>query len=48
VTTRTGLGRSAVAGPLIVEEYDTTTVIRPGWIARLDDWNNILVERPAR
>lgn len=47
VTTRTGLGRDRVDGPLIVEEYDTTTVIRPDWSARLDVWNNILVERPV-
>jgi N-methylhydantoinase A len=34
-------------GPLIVEEYDSTTVVRPGWRASVDDWNNILLERPA-
>jgi N-methylhydantoinase A len=28
-------------GPLIVEEYDTTTVVRPGWAASRDSWNNI-------
>ena len=33
------------AGPLIVEEYDVTTVVLPGWGARLDDWNNIVLER---
>ena len=31
VTTRTGLRRDPAAGPLIVEEYDTTTVsVRAG------------------
>ncbi|MEL0019548.1 MAG: hydantoinase/oxoprolinase family protein, partial [Rickettsiales bacterium] len=34
-------------GPLIVEEYDSTTVVRPGWRASVDDWNNILLERLA-
>jgi N-methylhydantoinase A len=32
-------------GPLIVEEYDSTTVVRPGWTAALDDWNNIILIR---
>jgi N-methylhydantoinase A len=32
-------------GPLIVEEYDTTVIVRPGWTARLDEWNNIHMER---
>jgi N-methylhydantoinase A len=35
-------------GPLIIEEYDTTTVVRPGWSARLDHWNNIILERDAK
>ena len=35
-----------VAGlPLIVEEYDSTVIVRPGWTARLDGWNNIHIER---
>jgi N-methylhydantoinase A len=34
-----------MAGPVIVEEYDTTTVVPPGWTARTDDWNNLLIER---
>ena len=32
------------AGPLIVEEYDATCVIPPGWRAHLDSSGNILVE----
>ncbi|HEX2171749.1 MAG TPA: hydantoinase/oxoprolinase family protein [Dehalococcoidia bacterium] len=45
-------------GPLIIEEYDATTVIPPGCRARLDDWGNIRItigdvrptndNRPAR
>ena len=42
---RKALGAKPVAGPLIVEEYDVTTVVRPGWSARVDDWNNIICER---
>ncbi len=45
VLPRVGLGEDAMEGPLIVEEYDTTTVVRPGWRARLDSWNNIVIER---
>ena len=45
VLPRAGLGEGAIEGPLIVEEYDTTIVVRPGWRARLDSWNNIVVER---
>ena len=32
-------------GPLVVEEYDTTIVVPPGWRASRDGWNNILVDR---
>ena len=42
---RVALGAATVCGPLIVEEYDTTTVVRPGWSARLDAWNNMHIER---
>ena len=45
VLPRGGLGEEAIEGPLIVEEYDTTIVVRPGWQACLDSWNNIVVER---
>ena len=45
VLPRVGLGEEAMEGPLIVEEYDATTIVRPGWRARLDSWNNIVIER---
>lgn len=49
------LGRAALAdgadqwraGPMIIEEYDTTCVIPPGWEARRDGWNNIHARRVA-
>ncbi len=31
-------------GPLIVEEYDATTVIPPGCTASLDRWSNIVID----
>ncbi|MEW5421461.1 hydantoinase/oxoprolinase family protein [Amorphus sp. 3PC139-8] len=45
VITRVELKDAPRAGPLIVEEYDTTCVIRPGWQASLDHWNNIHLTR---
>jgi N-methylhydantoinase A len=34
-----------IAGPAILEEYDATTVVRPGWLARVDEWGNMLIDR---
>lgn len=48
VLPRVGLRNSAMQGPLIIEEYDTTTVVRPGWTARRDSWNNIVIEKMAK
>ncbi len=41
---RADLSRRGRPGPLIVEEYDATTVIPPGWTARLDQWNDVVLE----
>ena len=41
VIARAALEPGPRSGPLIVEEYDTTVVVRPGWTARLDPWNNL-------
>ena len=32
-------------GPCIVEEYDTTCLVPPGWTARLDEFGNIQLGR---
>lgn len=46
------MARSALAarraGPLIVEEYDATCVVLPGWTAVLDTLGNIVLERESR
>ena len=43
---REGLATSAtLAGPAIVEEFGATTVVPPGWIARVDDLGNLILER---
>lgn len=35
------------SGPLIVEEYDSTTVVPPGWSAALDAFSNIVITKEA-
>jgi len=45
VLPRVELPTAPVAGPLIVEEYDTTTVVRPGWQAALDGWRNVVLTK---
>jgi N-methylhydantoinase A len=35
-------------GPAIVEEFGSTTVVFPGWRARLDEFGNLRLERAAR
>ena len=41
---RQELARHPLDGPLIVEEYDATTVIPPGCQASLDTWSNMIVD----
>ncbi len=43
--TRQDLSHATHEGPLIVEEYDATTVVPPGWQVSLDAWSNMMVER---
>ncbi|MEM7543075.1 MAG: hydantoinase/oxoprolinase family protein [Pseudomonadota bacterium] len=31
------------AGPAIVEQYDSTTVVNPGWTANVDQWGSLLL-----
>ena len=33
------------AGPCIVEEYDATCLVPPGWTARLDQYGNLVLMR---
>jgi N-methylhydantoinase A len=35
---------TVVLGPAVVEEFDSTTVIHPGYQARVDDVGNLLLE----
>lgn len=47
VVPRSALGAEPMAGPVIVEEYDTTIVVLPGWDAAIDGWNNVVLARKA-
>jgi N-methylhydantoinase A len=40
---REALGRSPRAGPLVIEEYEGTTVVPPGASAALDEHGNIVI-----
>jgi N-methylhydantoinase A len=45
---RERLARGAtVAGPAIVEQYDTTTWIASGWSGTVDAHDNLILERAA-
>jgi len=37
--------KTANEGPCIVEEYDATCLVQPGWTARLDEFGNIAMRR---
>ena len=38
-------GGAAFVGPAIVEEFDSTTVVHPGFDVRVDDLGNLVIER---
>ena len=38
---------SSIAGPAILEQLDCTTVIRPGQVARVDEWKNLIVTQKS-
>jgi N-methylhydantoinase A len=45
VISRMSLAGRKQAGPLIVDEYDATAVVPPGWTASLDERTNIHLQR---
>jgi N-methylhydantoinase A/oxoprolinase/acetone carboxylase beta subunit len=34
-----------VVGPAIVEQFDATTVIPPGWSGRVDGFSNLILQK---
>ena len=45
VIERAALGEGEGQGPMIVESYDSTVVVAPGWSARSDRLGNIRLDR---
>ena len=35
-------------GPAVVEQFDSTTVVPPGWRASVDGWGNLILEWEGR
>ena len=44
IVTRPDIGPDAMPGPFIIEEYDATVVVPPECVARLDEWNNVIID----
>jgi N-methylhydantoinase A len=45
VYARDDLTSAPLQGPLIIEQFDSTTVVPSGWTATLDKFGNIIVEK---
>ncbi len=45
VMSRGALAGKTMSGPLIIEEYDSTTVVPPGWKASIDQWRDVVLDR---
>jgi N-methylhydantoinase A len=39
---------NVISGPAIIEQYDSTTLLPPGWQASVDHLTNLVLERSAR
>ena len=44
IVTRSDIGPDSMRGPFIIEEYDATVVVPPECVARLDEWNNVVID----
>ena len=44
VLTRSQLKVSPLRGPLILEDYDATTLVPPDVRVQLDEWRNIVID----
>ena len=45
VMNRSDLAGESFPGPAIIQEDDSSTVLKPGWTASLGDWSHIVLER---
>jgi N-methylhydantoinase A len=44
ILSREALARRTIHGPIVLEEFDTTVVVPPGWAASLDGLGNIILD----
>ena len=42
---RADLTAAPLAGPVVIEQFDSTTVLPPGWSAHLDEYGNLVAAR---
>jgi N-methylhydantoinase A len=45
VKTRASLEGNSWSGPLIIEEYDSTTVVPPGWTVTINKWRDVVMDQ---
>jgi N-methylhydantoinase A len=45
---RGGSWNSELTGPAVIEQYDATTVVYPGWSIETDEFGNMILERVKR
>ena len=44
IVARSDIGSDSMKGPFIIEEYDSTVVVPPECVARVDEWNNLVID----
>ena len=44
IISRKDIYKKPLQGPLIIEEYDSTVVVPPGWKAGIDRFENIIMK----
>lgn len=37
-----------LSGPAVIEQYDTTTVVEPGWVVTVNEFGHLLITRDAK
>lgn len=42
---RESIGDAPQPGPMVIEDYEGTTIVPPNWTVRKDQWNNLVIER---
>jgi N-methylhydantoinase A/oxoprolinase/acetone carboxylase beta subunit len=42
---RENIDNKCICGPVIIEEYDSTIVVPPDWLAEVDESGNLIVSK---